>query len=102
MKIVKAFQCSHCTFYRKTKAPVVNHENTCFRNPENKACASCKYNVKDFETVYNRNHGGDPGRTDYEVSYNWCTKKEIDLNNKTLTTNCPLWQNDEAPQDLKQ
>lgn len=94
MRNVKAYQCSHCTFYRKTKASVVNHEDSCFRNPKNKACATCKHNIHDLETVYNRNHGGDPGSTDYEISNNWCDKKEIMLTNKTLTSNCGLWEAD--------
>ena len=90
MKVIKAFQCSFCTFYAKTKKTVFNHESNCFKNPVNKACASCKYNEIDYETIYNRNHGGDPGSTDYESAYNWCVELQIVLTSKTLTKNCPL------------
>jgi len=90
MKVVKAYQCSYCTFYRKTKGSVIEHESKCFKNPQNKACASCKNNIIEYETFYNRNHGGDPGSTDYDVAYNYCTQFDIELNNKTLKRNCPL------------
>lgn len=90
MKEIKAYQCSHCTFYRKTKRSVMEHEDICFKNPANKACASCDHNVIDYETIYNRDHGGDPGSTDYESPYNWCNKKHIVLEKGTLTKNCPL------------
>jgi hypothetical protein len=89
MKTVKAFQCSFCTFYRKTKKSVIAHEDICFKNPKNKACASCKNNDVDYETVYNRYHGGDPGSTDYEARYNYCTEFDVVLNSKTLRKNCP-------------
>ena len=90
MKIIKAFQCSFCTFYAKTKKTVSNHENICFKNPKNKACASCKHNTTDYETIYNRFHGGDPGSTDYDVAYNYCTKLDIVLNRHTLRKDCAL------------
>ena len=95
MKIVEVYQCSFCTFFRKTKKIVSNHEHYCFLNPENRACATCKHNVIDHETFYNPNHGGNPGSTgsaDYEVAYNFCTKKDIVLEKGTLTKNCPLWK----------
>lgn len=96
MKEVKAYQCSFCTYYRKTKESVIRHEDNCYNNPKNKACATCKHNVIDYETIYDRNHGGNPGSTDYDVAYNWCEKKEIELKKGTLCMNCDLWEGNEA------
>jgi hypothetical protein len=92
MKEVKAYQCSFCTYYRKTKSSVLRHEESCYHNPKNKACATCVYNVVDTDTVYNPYHGGDPGSTDYDVSYNWCEKKSITLEKGTLCMRCDLWE----------
>ena len=92
MKEIKAFQCSFCTYYRKTKASVIRHEENCYHNHKNKACATCKHNVILYETIYDRNHGGNPGSTDYDVSYNYCEKKQIELKKGTLCMNCVLWK----------
>lgn len=92
MKIVKAYQCSYCQFYRKTKKSVENHEHTCFKNPKNKACASCIHNIIDHETIYNPDHGGNPGSTDYESYYNYCKVKDVVLKKGTLMSNCPRWR----------
>ena len=92
MKEIKAYQCDYCTFNMKTKASVINHENKCFYNPKTKSCATCKHNVLDYETYYNRDHGGNPGSTDFDIKYNWCEKIDIELRKGTLTTNCELWE----------
>lgn len=71
---------------------MVNHEDNCFYNPKNKACASCKHNVVEYQTVYNPYHGGDAGSTDYEVKSYWCEKKNVELKKGTLCSNCDLWE----------
>lgn len=60
IKEIKAYQCSFCTFYRKTKASVIKHEVNCYHNHKNRACATCNHNVIFYETIYDRNHGGNP------------------------------------------
>ncbi|GAG67661.1 unnamed protein product [marine sediment metagenome] len=91
MKKIKAHQCSYCSFYRISRQPVLKHEKKCFKNPENKACASCKHNTTDYDTIYNRHHGGDPGSTDYDIAYNYCVELDIVLNNYTLKKGCALY-----------
>ena len=92
MKEIKAYQCSYCSFYRKTKKIVKTHEDNCFYNPKNRACASCEHNTIEFTTIYNPDNGGNPGSTDYEAPFNWCEVKEIELNDKTLCKDCPMWE----------
>lgn len=95
MKIIKAHQCSYCSFYRISRPPVLTHERNCFKNPANRACASCKYNITDYETIYNRYHGGDPGSTDYDVAYNYCSKLDRVLTDKTLRKDCVLYSKED-------
>ena len=95
MKEIKAYQCDHCKFYKKTKSSAINHEENCYHNPKNRACATCEHNIIDYETIYDPNHGGNPGSTDYEVPYNYCKKKEVVLNRKTLKMNCMDWKRQE-------
>ena len=90
MKERKAYQCSFCTFYRLTKKSVEIHEDNCYHNPKNRACATCRFNVVEFETVYDRYHGGNPGSTDYDVPYNWCDKREIELSKNELRMYCSM------------
>ena len=68
----------------------MNHEKHCFKNPALKACASCWHNKIDYETIYDPNHGGNPGSSDYDVACNYCDKLDIVLDNKTLKMNCNL------------
>jgi len=69
------------------------HEARCFRNPARKACQTCAHHEMDSETVYNPDHGGNPGSTDYEVQIPYCDADEtIDLR-KGPRCDCPLWSN---------
>lgn len=44
MKEVKMYECEYCGKRRyKTKKPMTRHEDSCYFNPKNKACVTCKY-----------------------------------------------------------
>lgn len=97
MKEIKAYQCDYCKLYKKTKSYVKEHEDKCYLNPKNRACATCKHNVIeiDYEGMYIRDQGGDLedlGDPYYNFEYNWCEKKEVELKRGTLKTNCDLWE----------
>jgi len=83
MKEMKAYQCSFCRFYKKTKVSVLNHEKHCFYNPENRACATCQHNILDFLLSEDDN---------VLTKVNVCQKKNIDLDAHTLCLKCPLWE----------
>ena len=83
MKTIKAFQCSFCGYYKKTKMSVFVHEKTCYYDPANKACASCS------ENIFREDHL----ETDTEVTNNYCRKRKIFLLKRNLKYNCTLWEN---------
>jgi len=93
MKEIKAYQCDYgCGKYLKTKPAMKRHEDCCFWNPERKACDSCGNQIKGTETVYNPNHGGDPGSTDHEQSFRICDASGDDLYDiNNLKSGCSLW-----------
>ena len=84
MKQVKAYQCDFCHFYKKTKQSVINHENYCYHNPKNKACATCDHNIIDFEIHQESN--------EIEPFYNWCKLEDIPLHKKNLKMHCSVWK----------
>lgn len=44
MKKVIRYKCDFCKYTRASKKQVVEHEKTfCFKNPENKSCATCEH-----------------------------------------------------------
>lgn len=45
---VKAYHCSYCKRYKLTKAIIIEHERSCFRNPATRSCATCLF--YDLET----------------------------------------------------
>ena len=92
MKKIKAYQCNFCSFYRKTKSAVKKHEKRCFYNPKNRACATCKHNRIYHETFFDESYDKTPISPEYIISTNWCEKKNIELNNKTLCAHCDLWE----------
>jgi len=78
---------------------MVSHEARCFRNPDRRACQTCSNHTTEYETVYNPNHGGDPGSTDYDVKVPYCNADDtIDLR-QGPRCDCPLWSN--AAADLR-
>ena len=85
MKVIKAYQCDFSKVYKKTKQAVKNHEDNCYHNTNNRACATCKNNRIDYEII----------EEDKEPFYNWCTSKDIGLDNKTLTMHCELYKNNQ-------
>lgn len=38
---IKAYECDHCNKKLFTKGSMKKHESVCFRDPKNKACATC-------------------------------------------------------------
>ena len=93
------FKCGHKVLTKKQS--MAKHESICFKNPDRKACRTCGNFYLDWDTVYNRHHGGNPGSSDYEVERAACCA--IELINETIsgTKNwlcfewqylCPLWQ----------
>ena len=73
MKEVIRYECEFCNSKNyKHKSSCKSHEKKCYANPKTKSCRTCEHFVKSTETVYDRNHGGDPGSSDYEVETTWC------------------------------
>ena len=95
MNKVRAFQCEHCR--RKVmmnKAHLAAHEKKCFYNPQRKACQTCGNRTEEWETVYNRHHGGNPGSTDYETKTVYCEVKEKEIYKLPAweRNNCKSWK----------
>ena len=88
---VTAYSCQYrCGRKVATKRKAMEeHEARCYHNPLRRACQSCANFTHEMLTVYNPDHGGDPGSTDYDVKVNYCAA-EIDIT-KTLQCDCPLW-----------
>ncbi|PXV88396.1 hypothetical protein C8E03_108123 [Lachnotalea glycerini] len=80
MEEIKAYKPKCCSKAYMTKSGARKHKKKCFKNPDNKACLTCKYFIKDYNTVYvpprgDSNYGDD----DYEEPYYFC-----DFDGKTL------------------
>jgi len=89
MKKINAYQCSYCSFYRKTKRVVKKHEERCFYNPKNKVCGSCKHNqLIDWDT--GDMHMGDV--VIYTTKIRWCMAKDKELRDVITKNTCGLWE----------
>lgn len=89
--------CCNKAFLYKSSAE--RHEKRCPNNPQNKACQTCLHKIVLSETVYNPYHNGNPGSTDYDVSYWFCNVYEKEISKyandgKTirLKMNCEKWE----------
>lgn len=69
---------------------IATHEKICFVNPDTKSCRICEHSNFTFETVYDPNHGGNPGSTDYNEQRWYCEKDQKPY----PTTNCQFWKKD--------
>jgi hypothetical protein len=63
---------------------------------KNHHCNNCKHYYVSQDTVYNPNHGGNPGCNDYEVETMWCCAHCDDHHTTCIPLgsrryNCPLW-----------
>ena len=87
------YECEYCNKkVYKSKSAAKFHEKKCFANPTTKACQTCKYYCTDYNTVYNPNHGGDPGSTDYDIKFSYCEMKEGTFEEElNYEYNCPLY-----------
>lgn len=99
MKEFKAYQCGFCSKYGKQKSRILQHENTCFRNPKTKSCATCIHlKQKQYMVPANEN---DPFSSVYE-SIPICDES-VDVSSITdsgeksvqLKTQCPLWEDED-------
>lgn len=79
-ELIGAYRPKCCNKAYIYKRNAVQHEKKCPHNPDNKACQTCKHRIIYYETVYNRNHGGNPGSTDYDFKYWWCEYLEKEIN----------------------
>jgi hypothetical protein len=100
VNIVQAFQCEFCEKVYKNKDSCRKHEKQCFANPIMKACRSCKYAIKDSETVYERPHGDQNyGDADYDIEFTYCeiTEKSLNYPGKPISfkSNCPYYSQGE-------
>ena len=87
MEIIQAFGCSHCGMASRLKSSVRRHENnTCKKNNDRKTCLNCNHYSLESETIYNPNHGGDPGSTDYDV-LKGCCAKDVDIDDLSQNQN---------------
>ena len=88
---VKAFACDFgCQRNVLTsRKRMAEHEARCFRNPEQRACATCKHLMTEWEDQY---MGHQFGEAVYGSSYkvHYC-EEEIDIT-KRLRSNCPEWE----------
>lgn len=71
-ELIRAYKPVCCKKAYMSKSSAVRHEKTCHKNPENRACGTCKHRIAITETYYNPYHGGDCGSTDYDYKHWWC------------------------------
>lgn len=76
MEKITAYKPKCCNRSYMSKQSAIRHERNCPKNPESRACQTCKHQSEERETIYNPYHGGDPGSTDYDVKYWWCAHFE--------------------------
>ena len=88
---VKAFACEfgcrrNVTVSRKR---MTDHEARCFYNPAQKACATCKHLITEWDEQYMGHHFGEAV---YGNSYktHYC-EEEIDITER-LASNCAQWE----------
>lgn len=87
-EITEAWKCSYCNMTSMSKSSVLRHERkSCSRH---RACGVCRFFVETTETVYNPNHGGDPGSTDYEMQVWWCDSTDAEIPHKVC--NCEKFE----------
>jgi hypothetical protein len=93
-KEITAWECEYChRMYLKTKKSVASHEAFCYWNPKNRACAACGNKINGSKTIYNPDHGGNPGSTDYETPTMYCGVTGDDLFDvDNLRYNCSHWE----------
>lgn len=92
MKQILAYKCDWCDFVRRSPRNVKRHESRCHDNPDNRSCKTCRHWSVDYQTVYNPYHGGEPGSTDYEVKYAYCTAKYKEMEGMQWVQHCDLWE----------
>ena len=94
---VVAWSCQYGCKRRVTtsKEAMYKHEETCFHNPVNKACATCGNLATWLETIYDPPHGGNPGSSDYEVEKKACEFYDI---KEKWRHHCDKWC---APEEIK-
>jgi hypothetical protein len=96
---ITAYKCQFlCKRVRANKSHIIAHEKVCFNNPANRACQTCEYYKEDWDTFYNPDHGGNPGSTDYEVKYKYCSAiDDFDIINESgLQHDCVYWKAEDA------
>ena len=88
---VRAWACSWgCGKHVDTvRSRMAKHETRCFHNPVRRACQTCGSFDTFEDTVYNPDHGGDPGSTDYEVRRRWCEARQYHLTYREA--DCAQW-----------
>lgn len=74
-----------------SRARMVAHELRCFHNPDRRACQTCANYGRYSHTVYNRDHGGNPGSTDYDVWRRYCEADETMNPANGLRCDCQRW-----------
>lgn len=101
MREFKAYQCGFCKKYGKQKSRILQHESTCFHNPETKSCATCihlhqeEYRVElEVEAPFAEN--------DYHIDQIPVCNEGVDVSKIIdgkkevyLKTQCPLWEDEE-------
>jgi len=43
MEEITAYACDYCRKFYKSKSSAKRHEKTCYHNPNNRACLTCKH-----------------------------------------------------------
>lgn len=68
---------------------MVEHEKRCFHNPTQRACATCKHLITEWDEPYMGHHFGEATYGNpYKVRY---CEQEIDIDKK-LRANCLEWE----------
>lgn len=83
--------CDYCNREYKVFKNAKHHEENCYHNPENKACATCKY----FRFGINERHhlaGGDDWITEISEMYCEIDKMPYEEGSANPTVNCQWWE----------
>jgi hypothetical protein len=101
MKEFKAYQCGFCSKYGKQKSRILQHENTCFRNPKTKSCATCIHlKQKEYKTFTNEEtpFGDENAWSDFipvcEEGVDVSSITDSGEKSVQLKTQCPLWEDE--------
>lgn len=95
IKYLCQFKCG--TNAKSTLRQIKRHEIVCFKNPERKACSTCKFEkyFKDgdgLQTWMSRECTHDKGSSEFDELWEKCDYHSKPTIHIQPVTNCPYWQ----------